>query len=105
MREPIQEGAPEGHGGLRKAAAGRGGRGYQVLSGGAKLIVEKLPEIVRNAAKSLESTPKLIIVRGRAPSQRVGRVVDIAATALALVKALMGMDPSELAGRLKDITK
>lgn len=70
-----------------------------------QLIVEKLPEIVANAAKSLESTQKLIIMGERGPSQLVGSVVDIAATAPALVKALTGMDLSELAGKLKDIAK
>ena len=70
-----------------------------------QLIVEKLPEIVANAAKSLETTQKLIIMGERGPSQLVTSVVDIAATAPALVKALTGMDLSELAGKLKDITK
>ena len=70
-----------------------------------QLIVEKLPEIVANAAKSLETTQKLIIMGERGPSQLVSSVVDIAATAPALVKALTGMDLSELAGKLKDITK
>lgn len=70
-----------------------------------QLIVEKLPEIVANASKSLETTQKLIIMGERGPSQLVGSVVDIAATAPALVKALTGMDLSELAGKLKDIAK
>ncbi len=70
-----------------------------------QMIVEKLPEIVQNAAKSLETTEKLIIMGDRGPSHLVGSVVDIAATAPALVKALTGMDMSELAGKLKDITK
>ena len=71
----------------------------------AQMIVEKLPEIVQNAAKSLETTQKLIIIGERGPSQLVGSVVEIAATAPALVKALTGMDLSELAGKLKDIAK
>jgi len=70
-----------------------------------QMIVEKLPEIVQNAAKSLETTQKLIIMGERGPSQLVGSVVEIAATAPALVKALTGMDLSELAGKLKDIAK
>ena len=70
-----------------------------------QLIVEKLPEIVANAAKSLEGTQKLIIMGERGPSQLVSSVVDIAATAPALVKSLTGMDLSELAGKLKEITK
>ncbi|HKZ89415.1 MAG TPA: SPFH domain-containing protein [Thermoplasmata archaeon] len=70
-----------------------------------QLIVEKLPEIVANAAKSLETTEKLIIMGERGPSQLVSSVVDIAATAPALVKSLTGMDLSELAGKLKDIVK
>jgi len=56
-----------------------------------QMIVEKLPEIVANAAKSLESTEKLIIMGDRGPSQLVSSVVDIAATAPALVKSLTGM--------------
>src|SRR5436309_2351634 len=70
-----------------------------------QLIVEKLPEIVANAAKSLESTQKLIIMGDRGPSQLVSSVVDIAATAPALVKSLTGMDLTDLAGKLKDIVK
>src|SRR2546422_947401 len=62
-----------------------------------QLIVEKLPEIVGNAAKSLEGTSKLIIMGERGPSSLVGSVVDIAAQAPALVKAL--------AGKLKDVMK
>jgi len=70
-----------------------------------QMIVEKLPEIVLNAAKSLETTEKLIIMGDRGPSQLVSSVVDIAATAPALVKSLTGMDMSELAGKLKEIMK
>src|SRR2546426_834904 len=70
-----------------------------------QMIVEKLPEIVANAAKSLETTEKLIIMGDRGPSQLVSSVVDIAATAPALVKSLTGMDLSELAGKLKDVVK
>jgi len=70
-----------------------------------QMIVEKLPEIVANAAKSLETTEKLIIMGERGPSQLVSSVVDIAATAPALVKSLTGMDLSELAGKMKDIVK
>src|SRR3990170_4369867 len=68
-----------------------------------QLIVEKLPEIVGNAAKSLETTQKLIIMGERGPSSLVGSVVDIAAQAPALVKALTGMEIGELAGKLKDV--
>lgn len=70
-----------------------------------QLIVEKLPEIVGNAARSLESTQKLIIMGERGPSQLVSSVVDIAAQAPALVKALTGMELSDLAGKLKDVMK
>jgi flotillin len=70
-----------------------------------QLIVEKLPEIVGNAAKSLEGTQKVIIMGERGPSQLVGSVVDIAAQAPALVKALTGMELSDLAGKLKDVMK
>src|SRR3990170_349031 len=68
-----------------------------------QLIVEKLPEIVGNAAKSLEGTSKLIIMGERGPSSLIGSVVDIAAQAPALVKALTGMELSDLAGKLKDV--
>ncbi len=70
-----------------------------------QLIVEKLPEIVGNAARSLESTQKLIIMGERGPSQLVSSVVEIAAQAPALVKALTGMELSDLAGKLKDVMK
>ncbi|HKZ62962.1 MAG TPA: SPFH domain-containing protein [Thermoplasmata archaeon] len=70
-----------------------------------QLIVEKLPEIVGNAAKALEGTQKLIIMGERGPSSLVGSVVDIAAQAPALVKALTGMEIGELAGKLKDVMK
>src|SRR5881397_3637233 len=70
-----------------------------------QMIVEKLPEIVANAAKSLETTEKLIIMGDRGPSQLVSSVVDIAATAPALVKSLTGMDLTDLAGKLKDVVK
>src|SRR3990170_3247676 len=70
---------------------------------GTQLIVEKLPEIVGNAAKALEGTQKLIIMGERGPSSLVGSVVDIAAQAPALVKALTGMEIGELAGKLKDV--
>ncbi len=70
-----------------------------------QLIVEKLPEIVGNAAKSLEGTQKLIIMGERGPSSLVGSVVDIAAQAPALVKALTGMEIADLAGKLKDVLK
>ncbi len=70
-----------------------------------QMIVEKLPEIVANAARSLETTEKLIIMGDRGPSQLVSSVVDIAATAPALVKSLTGMDLTDLAGKLKDVVK
>jgi len=70
-----------------------------------QLIVEKLPEIVLNAARPLENTEKLIIMGERGPANLVGSVVEIAAQGPALVKALTGMDISELAGKLKDIMK
>ncbi|HLE54130.1 MAG TPA: SPFH domain-containing protein [Thermoplasmata archaeon] len=70
-----------------------------------QLIVEKLPEIVANAARPLENTEKLIIMGERGPANLVGSVVEIAAQGPALVKALTGMDISDLAGKLKDIMK
>ena len=70
-----------------------------------QLIVEKLPDIVGNAAKSLEGTQKLIIMGERGPSSLVRSVVDIAAQAPALVKALTGMELPELATKLKDVLR
>jgi len=70
-----------------------------------QLIVEKLPEIVANAARPLENTEKLIIMGERGPANLVGSVVEIAAQGPALVKALTGMDISDLATKLKDIMK
>src|SRR5207249_855232 len=63
-----------------------------------QLIVEKLPEIVANAAKSLETTQTLIIMGERGPSQLVGSVVAIAASAPALATTLTGMALSSAAG-------
>ncbi|MFQ6106929.1 MAG: flotillin family protein [Thermoplasmata archaeon] len=70
-----------------------------------ELIVEKLPEIVAEAARPLETTEKLIIMGSRGPSDLVGSVVDIAAQAPALVKALTGMDISDLATKVKETLK
>ena len=67
-----------------------------------EMIVNKLPNIVGEAARSLESTEKLIIMGERGPSELVGSVVDVAAQAPALVKALSGMDLAELAGMVTD---
>jgi len=67
-----------------------------------EMIVEKLPQIVGQAARSLESTEKLIVMGTRGPSELVGSVVDVAAQAPALVKALSGMDLTELAGNITD---
>ena len=67
-----------------------------------EMIVEKLPSIVGEAARSLEGTEKLIVMGQRGPSELVGSVVDVAAQAPALVKALSGMDLAELAGNITD---
>ncbi len=70
-----------------------------------ELIVEKLPEIVAEAARPLENTEKLIIMGSRGPSDLVGSVVDIAAQAPALIKALTGMDISDLTAKVKETLK
>lgn len=71
----------------------------------AQIIVEKLPEIVAEAARPLETTEKLIIMGNRGPQDLVGSVVDVAAQAPALVKALTGMDISDLATKVKETLK
>lgn len=70
-----------------------------------ELIVEKLPEIVAEAARPLENTEKIIIMGSRGPSDLVGSVVDIAAQAPALIKALTGMDISDLTTKVKETLK
>ncbi|MFQ5909204.1 MAG: flotillin family protein [Thermoplasmata archaeon] len=70
-----------------------------------ELIVEKLPEIVSEAARPLENTEKLIIMGSRGPSDLVGSVVDIAAQAPALIRALTGMDISDLTTKVKETLK
>jgi flotillin len=70
-----------------------------------ELIVEKLPEIVAEAARPLENTEKLIIMGSRGPSDLVGSVVDIAAQAPALIKALTGMEISDLTTKVKETLK
>lgn len=70
-----------------------------------ELIVEKLPEIVAEAARPLENTEKLIIMGSRGPSDLVGSVVDIAAQAPALIKALTGMEISDLSTKVKETLK
>lgn len=66
-----------------------------------EMIVDQLPSIVGEAAKTLENTDKLIVMGNRGPSELVGSVVDVAAQAPALVKALSGMDMTELVGNVK----
>lgn len=70
-----------------------------------EMIVSRLPDIVAEAAKSLQGTEKVIIMGQRGPSDLVGSVVDIAAQAPALVKSLTGMDIQELVGKVKDLMK
>ncbi len=70
-----------------------------------ELIVEKLPEIVAEAARPLENTEKIIIMGSRGPSDLVGSVVDIAAQAPALIKALTGMEISDLTTKVKETLK
>jgi len=70
-----------------------------------QMIVEKLPEIVREAASPLQNTEKIIIMGQGGPSSLVNNVVDIAAQAPALVKALTGMEIGDLAQKVKELLK
>jgi flotillin len=68
-----------------------------------EIIIDKLPEIVAEASRPLENTEKLIIMGSNGPADLVGNVVNVAAQAPALVKALTGMDVTELATKVKDM--
>ncbi|HEQ78964.1 MAG TPA: hypothetical protein ENN76_01705, partial [Euryarchaeota archaeon] len=68
-----------------------------------ELIVDQLPNIVGEAAKSLENTDKIIIMGQDGPNRLVGNVVDIAAQAPALVKSLTGMEINDLVAKLKGL--
>ena len=70
-----------------------------------ELIVEKLPEIVGEASRAIENTEKIIVMGEGGPSMLVKSAVDIAAQAPALIKALTGMEVSELATKLMEIKK
>ena len=70
-----------------------------------QLIVEQLPKIVHEAAMPLQNTEKIIIMGQNGPSQLVNSVVDIAAQAPALVKALTGMEIGDLAQKVKELLK
>ncbi|MEW5936638.1 MAG: SPFH domain-containing protein [Candidatus Thermoplasmatota archaeon] len=70
-----------------------------------QLIVDKLPEIVAQAAMPLQNTEKVIIMGGQGPSQLVSSVVDVAAQAPALVKALTGMNIEDLVAKIKELMK
>jgi flotillin len=68
-----------------------------------EIIIDRLPDIVAEAAKPLQNTEKLIIMGSHGPSELVGSVVNVAAQAPALVKALTGMDVSDLATKVKEM--
>jgi flotillin len=70
-----------------------------------QMIVEQLPKIVHEAALPLQNTEKIIIMGQNGPSSLVNNVVDIAAQAPALVKALTGMEIGDLAQKVKELLK
>ncbi|UCF07318.1 MAG: hypothetical protein JSW28_06595 [Thermoplasmata archaeon] len=70
-----------------------------------ELIVEKLPEIVGEASRAIQNTDKIIIMGEGGPTHLVKSAVDIAAQAPALIKALTGMEISDLAVKLKELQK
>lgn len=70
-----------------------------------ELIVEKLPEIVGEAARAIENTEKIIVMGESGPSFLVKSAVDVAAQAPALIKALTGMELGDLATKLKELQK
>ncbi len=61
-----------------------------------QLIVDKLPEIVKSAASSLEGVDKVIVMGDQGPNGFVSKTVDIAAQMPALVESLTGVDVTKL---------
>ncbi len=70
-----------------------------------EMIVDQLPNIVSEASRPLENTDKLIIMGSDGPKRLVENVVDIAAQGPSLVKALTGMEMTDLAATLKELKK
>jgi flotillin len=69
-----------------------------------QLIVEQLPEIVASASKPLEGVEKVIVMGDQGPAGLVQKTVDISAQMPALVKALTGMDITDLVGQVGALT-
>jgi flotillin len=61
-----------------------------------QMIVDQLPEIVRAAASSLEGVDKVIVMGDQGPNGLVSKTVDIAAQMPTLIKALTGVDVTQL---------
>jgi len=61
-----------------------------------QMIIDQLPNIVQAAASSLEGVDKVIVMGEQGPNGLVNRTVDIAAQMPTLVKALTGVDVTQL---------
>jgi flotillin len=69
-----------------------------------QMIVEQLPEIVKQASLPLEGVEKVIVLGSEGPAGLVHKTVDIAAQMPALVKSLTGMDVTELVSKVAGLT-
>jgi flotillin len=69
-----------------------------------QMIVEQLPEMVKQAALPLVGVEKIIVLGSEGPAGLVNKTVDIAAQMPALVKSLTGMDITDLVGRVAGLT-
>jgi flotillin len=69
-----------------------------------QMIVEQLPEIVKQATLPLVGTEKIIVLGSEGPAGLVNKTVDIAAQMPALVKSLTGMDITDLVSKVAGLT-
>jgi flotillin len=69
-----------------------------------QMIIEQLPEIVKQATLPLEGTEKIIVLGSEGPAGLVNKTVDIAAQMPALVKSLTGMDITDLVSKVAGLT-
>ena len=69
-----------------------------------QMIVEQLPEIVKQATLPLMGVEKVIVLGSEGPAGLVNKTVDIAAQMPALVKSLTGMDITDLVGKVAGLT-
>jgi len=67
-----------------------------------QMIIDQLPNIVQAAASSLEGVDKVIVMGDQGPNGLVNRTVDIAAQMPTLVKALTGVDVTDLVKKVVD---